>query len=100
MICYNHKFLSSLWTTQSDETDRLVNEGSQIKTGGAPGAFDKEFRDMEMRLEEVRNITSGANFTSKDLDELKSKLSQIRSVSEAIRKISAGDGAFLVRFMY
>ncbi len=61
------------------ETDLLVEEGSNIKVGGAPGAFEKEFKEMEDKLDEVKRILSGANFTSADLDQLREKLNTIRS---------------------
>jgi len=61
-----------------NETDILINQGSNIKVGGAPGAFEEEFRRMEEMLNEVRAILAGANVTGKDLDELRDKLSQIR----------------------
>ncbi len=62
-----------------------MNEGSQIKIGGAPGAFEEEFRQMEEKLNEVRQILAGANVTGKDLDDLRDKLNLIRCVSFATK---------------
>lgn len=62
----------------AEETDRLVTEGSNIKVSGAPGAFGKEFQDMEEKLDEVRRIVAGTNITTEDLDTLREKLNQIR----------------------
>ena len=56
----------------------MVVKGSNIKTEGAPGAFEKEFKDMEDKLDEVRKIVDGANVTSDDIDDLKMKLEAIR----------------------
>lgn len=61
-----------------EETDILVTEGSNIKVSGAPGAFGKEFKDMEDKLDEVRRIIAGTNVTTEDLDSMKEKLNQIR----------------------
>ncbi len=73
----------------TDETDYLVNEGSQIKIGGAPGAFEEEFRQMEEKLNEVRQILAGANVTGKDLDELRDKLNLIRYNRPALKYVHA-----------
>ena len=62
----------------AEETDRLVTEGSNIKVSGAPGAFGKEFKDMEDKLDEVRRIIAGTNVTTEDLDAMREKLNQIR----------------------
>jgi chromosome segregation ATPase len=61
-----------------EETDRLVTEGRNIKVSGAPGAFGKEFKEMEDKLDEVRRIIAGSNVTAEDLDSLREKLNQIR----------------------
>ena len=57
----------------------LVNKGSNIKIGGAPGAFRREFEEMEKKLDEVQRILAGANVTSSDLEELEQQLDIIRS---------------------
>ena len=57
-----------------------MNEGSNIKFGGAPGAFEDEFTDMEEKLDEVRAILDGANITGKDLQDLQDKLNTIKYV--------------------
>ena len=64
----------------ADQTDSLIEQGSAIKVGGAPGAFEKEFNFMEEKLEEVRKILAGTNVTEADLDGLRDKLNSIRSV--------------------
>ena len=56
----------------------MIRQGGDIKIGGAPGAFDKEFTDMEDKLEQVRKIVDGANVTSDDIDDLKMKMEAIR----------------------
>ena len=58
----------------SDQTDELVDQGGQIKISGAPGAFDKEFRDMEAKLEEIRKIVEGHNVTSDDIKVCRSSI--------------------------
>jgi hypothetical protein len=60
------------------QTDDLIKQGSDIKIGGAPGAFDKEFQAMEDKLDEVRGIVNGANVTTDDIEDLKAKLGAIR----------------------
>ena len=70
--------ISSWFILFTDETDELVNEGSSIKIEGAPGAFRREFQEMERKLDEVRRILAGANVTSADLDGLRDRLAVIR----------------------
>ena len=67
-----------LFFSHPDETEYLVDEGSNIKFGGAPGAFEDEFNEMEGKLDEVRLILAGANVTGSDLDDLRDKLNTIR----------------------
>lgn len=62
----------------SDETRVLVELGSDIKLGGAPGAFEKEFSEMEEKLNEVRRIVTGVNVSEEGLQEIMEKLSMIR----------------------
>lgn len=61
-----------------DETTVLVRVAGEIKYGGAPGAFDKEFIAMETKLEEVKRILAGSNISIGSLDDLQSKLRLIR----------------------
>jgi hypothetical protein len=63
-----------------DETNVLVRVAGEIKYGGAPGAFDKEFASMESKLEEVKSILAGSNISMESLEELQLKLQQIRYV--------------------
>ena len=51
----------------TDQTDQLVGQGGEIKIGGAPGAFEKVFQDMEDKLEQVRKIVEGHNVTADDI---------------------------------
>ena len=63
-----------------DETTSLVTIAGEIKYGGAPGAFDKEFLSMETKLDEVKRILAGSNISIGSLDDLQDKLRQIRLV--------------------
>jgi hypothetical protein len=62
----------------------LVRVAGEIKYGGAPGAFDKEFISMESKLEEVKNILAGSNISLESLEELQAKLRQIRHVTTPV----------------
>ena len=55
-------------------------EGSNIKVSGAPGAFSREFKDMEDKLDEVRRIIAGTNVTAEDLESMTDKLAMIRYI--------------------
>jgi len=62
----------------AEETVILLKNGSEIKYGGAPGAFEREFVYMETILEEVRRIISGSNISVEGLENLMDKLQQLR----------------------
>ena len=62
----------------TDETNLLIKTGGEIKVGGAPGAFDREFKEMEEKLDEVKRILAGTNVSAEGLDELRDRLIQIR----------------------
>lgn len=62
----------------SDQTDLLMDQARNIKTEGASGAFDKEFRVMEDNLAEIRRIIEGAGVSSLDVEELQNMLGMIR----------------------
>jgi len=66
--------------TFAEETIILLKNGSEIKHGGAPGAFESEFRYMETILEEVRRIIAGSNISLESLENLMDKLQQLRYV--------------------
>ena len=71
-----------------DETNYWVKRGSEIKIKGVIGVFDKEFEQMEKMLDEVKRIVSGANVTTVEVEELKSKILEIRSVRGHIELIN------------
>ena len=61
------------------DTSELIRVGSNIKHGGASGAFDSEFREMEMKLDEVRRILGGNTDVPTDgIDSLQKQLAEIR----------------------
>jgi len=64
----------------AEETVILLKNGSEIKYGGAPGAFEREFVYMETILEEVRRIIAGSNISVEGLENLMDKLQQLRYV--------------------
>jgi len=64
----------------AEETLILLKNGSEIEHGGAPGAFENEFRHMENILDEVRKIIAGSNISVDGLDNLMEKLRQLRYV--------------------
>ena len=66
--------------TLAEETLILLKNGSEIEHGGAPGAFESEFRYMETILEEVRKIIAGSNISIDGLENLMEKLRQLRYV--------------------
>lgn len=61
------------------ETTILLKNGSEIKYGGAPGAFDREFSYMESKLDEVKKILAGSNISVEGLEDLQAKLRQLRA---------------------
>lgn len=70
----------------SGETNLLIQEGSDIKVGGAPGAFEREFKFMEEKLEEVKRMVAGLNVTDADLDELRNRLEEVRWVPSSNKR--------------
>jgi len=62
----------------------LLKNGSEIKHGGAPGAFETEFVYMENVLEEVRRIIAGSNISLEGLENLMEKLQQLRYVGYTV----------------
>ncbi|XP_074646812.1 laminin subunit beta-1-like [Tubulanus polymorphus] len=60
------------------ETNRLMDDAKNIKTTGAPGAFEKEFKAMEDNLEEVKMILHNTNVSFNDINELQMKLEKLR----------------------
>lgn len=60
------------------ETNILIQEGSEIKHGGASEAFESEFLEMERKLEEVRRILDGADTSIEGLDEIQHRIQIIR----------------------
>ena len=61
-----------------DETNIWLEKGSKITYEGAPGAFEKEFDEMEAKLNEVKNIISGTNVTSDDLEDITKRLEEVK----------------------
>ena len=61
-----------------DQTDLLIRQGSDIKIGGAPGAFEKEFQWMEEKLDDIRRILGLSNITEDDISSLRHKLDVLR----------------------
>lgn len=62
----------------SAETSILIKQGSEIKHGGASGAFEEEFLEMERKLEEVKQILAGTDVSVEGLDEIEERLRIIR----------------------
>jgi len=60
-----------------------LRNASEIKHGGAPGAFEEEFIYMENILEEVRRIIAGSNISEVGLEDLVNKLRQLRYLLSA-----------------
>ena len=74
---WQHLFSSGSF---AEETIILLKNGSEIKHGGAPGAFEREFVYMETILEETRKIIAGSNISLEGLENLMEKLRQLRYV--------------------
>jgi hypothetical protein len=55
-----------------------------LKITGAPGAFDKEFKEMEAKLEEVKRLVSGINVTGDDFTVIQRQITEIRYVNPAL----------------
>ena len=62
----------------SDETNRLIRDGENLKVTGAPSAFDKEFSEMEAKIEEIKRIISNSNVTTADIRDIENRLATIR----------------------
>ncbi|KAK3579401.1 hypothetical protein CHS0354_029709 [Potamilus streckersoni] len=75
-----------------DQTRALLDQAKDIQTSGASGAFDKEFRNMEEKLEEIRKIIDSSGVSSSDVDQLKNKLAQIRlNLTDNMQTLNAMD---------
>ena len=62
----------------TDETQRQIGIGGNIKISGPPSAFEKEFQEMEKKLEEVKKILNGTGVTQADLDQITEKLEDLK----------------------
>ncbi|XP_033744359.1 laminin subunit beta-2-like [Pecten maximus] len=62
----------------SAQTSRLLDDATRIKTTGAERAFDKEFRQMEQNMDEIRHIVNNASVASTDMKDLEDILKQLR----------------------
>lgn len=60
----------------------MLRIGGEIKITGPPSAFDQEFKDMEDKLDRVREILKGSNVSADDINDIKSKLDILKSVQQ------------------
>lgn len=60
------------------QTESLIEEAKNIKSSGTEKVFDKEFRQMEENIEEIRNIITSAGITSTDLQDIDNMLQNLR----------------------
>lgn len=60
------------------QTSALLDDATRIKTTGAERAFDKEFRQMERNMDEIREIVNNASVASSDMKELEYIVKQLR----------------------
>lgn len=67
-----------------DQTTKLVIDIRDLKITGAPGAFDKEFKEMEAKLEEVKRLVSGINVTGDDFTVIQRQITEIRYVNPSL----------------
>jgi hypothetical protein len=58
----------------------LIEEIKNIKTTGAPGAFDSEFIEMERKVDEIRAILANTNVSTSDVTDLELILRNIKYV--------------------
>ena len=63
----------------------MSRRADQITIDGGLSAFEKEFAEMERKLREVERILNGTNITPGDLQDIRDKIDQLRSVARAQR---------------
>ena len=64
----------------ADKTNNMSRRADQITIDGGLSAFEKEFAEMERKLREVERILNGTNITPGDLQDIRDKIDQLRSV--------------------
>ncbi|XP_064631916.1 laminin subunit beta-1-like isoform X2 [Lineus longissimus] len=64
--------------TLRNQTNMLIEEIKNIKTTGAPGAFDSEFIEMEKKLDEIKAILANTNVSTSDVTDLELILRNIK----------------------
>ncbi|KAL5014853.1 hypothetical protein ScPMuIL_009123 [Solemya velum] len=75
-----------------DQTDDLVSDAKNITVTGVDRAFEKEFRQMEDNLKEIRDIINNANITSADIMDLERSLNETRdSLTDNIKALNGID---------
>ncbi|KAJ8301303.1 hypothetical protein KUTeg_020290 [Tegillarca granosa] len=60
------------------QTESLIEEAKNIKSSGTEKVFDKEFRQMEDSIREIREIIATAGITSTDLQDIDNMLQNLR----------------------
>lgn len=78
----------------SAQTSALLDDATRIKTTGAERAFDKEFRQMERNMDEIREIVNNASVASSDMKELEYIVKQLRqNLTESMTKLDETEQA-------
>ncbi|XP_013395107.1 laminin subunit beta-1 isoform X3 [Lingula anatina] len=60
-------------------TRLLIQEANEIKIQGVSKAYEQVFREMESKLDQVRQLIENANVSVADIEGLKLKLEQLRT---------------------
>ncbi|XP_043223097.1 laminin subunit beta-1-like [Amphibalanus amphitrite] len=66
-------------TELRDRTEYLRDEASKIQKGGASGAYQREFREMQEWLDGVREMLGNATVSDDQVDRLQANIDQVRS---------------------
>ncbi|KAK3103280.1 hypothetical protein FSP39_018141 [Pinctada imbricata] len=61
------------------QTQNLVEEALKIKSTGVEKAFEKEFRQMEDNIQEIRDILRNANISAADIRDIESDIERLRN---------------------
>ncbi|XP_037091485.1 laminin subunit beta-1-like isoform X2 [Pollicipes pollicipes] len=75
--CFNN--WDRILTELRERTEYLVEEAGKIKQGGASGAYQREFEQMQSWLDSVRQMLGNATVSDDQVDRLQGVIDEVRS---------------------
>ncbi|XP_077998074.1 laminin subunit beta-1-like [Glandiceps talaboti] len=69
-----------------NQTDNEIRRARNIQHTGAPGAYDDEFLEMEMKLDKIKKLLTAPNVTEEDVTELQEDLDKIKDDLDGYEK--------------